>query len=96
MPGRLVHIPVWWVIVGVMTCVLTPILTITTSAAIAKNTIKQNEEARREAASEMRIRYCQLIGSQIDVYSEAETPVGRNAYRTWLTEYQTQGCQPPR
>lgn len=100
MPGRLVHIPIWWVIVGVMTSVLTPILTIWASVQISERTIQQtiaeSQRAQAEARAESLVRYCRLLASQIDVYSEATTPVGRDAYRTWLSEYQIQGCQPPR
>lgn len=96
MPGRLVHIPAWWVIVGVMTTVLTPILTIYASVQINQRTIEQNEQAKVQARHEATARYCRLIGSQLDVYSEARTEVGKKAHQVWLSEYQLQGCTPPR
>jgi hypothetical protein len=96
MPGRLVHIPLWWVIVGAFTAVLTPIFTIYASVQINKHTIAENERARAQVLVEATNRYCRLIASQIDVYSDATTPVGRNAYETWLTEYRIQKCQPER
>jgi hypothetical protein len=96
MPGRLVHIPLWWVIVGVATCVLTPILSIWISVQI--NQRGEEQAAKREQAvrAEMTVRYCRLLGAQADVYSEAETEVGKQAYATWVQEYRIQGCQPTR
>jgi hypothetical protein len=96
MPGRLVHIPLWWVVVGIATTILTPIFTIWASVQINMRTIEQGNQARAEAVSASTQRYCRLIGSQIDVYAEAQTAVGRDAYRVWLTEYQSQGCLPLR
>lgn len=100
MPGRLVHIPLWWVLVGVASCILTPILSIFASVQIAQN--NQAETQRVAAAAEVRVReegrqrMCRLVGAQVDVYKEASTPVGLAAYETWLVEYRTQGCQPPK
>ncbi len=96
MPGRLVHIPLWWFLVGIATAVLTPILTIYASVQISQRTIEANERSRAEVRVETGLRCCRLIGSQIDVYSEATTPVGKDAYQTWLTEYRIQGCTPER
>lgn len=100
MPGRLVHIPIWWVIVGVASCVLTPILSILVSVQIAdRNRIQQEQQAAKVAA-ELRAegveRYCRLFGSQVDVYSDATSPVGIEAHRAWLTEYKKMGCKPPK
>lgn len=91
---KVVQVPVYWLIVGIMVMLVSPVLSIVASAAINNRTIQTNERARAEARAESLIRYCRLLGSQVDVYSDAETPVGRDAYRTWLEEYNASGCQP--
>jgi hypothetical protein len=93
---REIRVPIYWLIVGLAVMLVSPILSILVSVKINQRTIEGNEAARAEARVESLVRYCRLIASQIDVFAEAETPVGRDAYRTWLTEYQIQGCLPPR
>jgi hypothetical protein len=95
-PRREIHVPVYWLIVGLAVMVLSPVLSILVSVKINQRTIEQNEAAKAQARVESVARYCRLLSSQIDVYADAQTPVGKDAYRTWLTEYQTQGCEPPR
>lgn len=104
---REIRVPVYWLLVGLAMLVVSPMLSIIVSVKINQRTIEQNEAAKqdaaqrvetakREATAEALVRYCRLIGSQIDVYAEATTPVGKEAHRTWLIEYQTAGCVPPR
>jgi hypothetical protein len=91
MPGRLVHIPLWWFIVGVATCVLTPVLSIWTSVHIAKKT-------QDEAARDLRQRSCSLYARILDAY-DAEPPTtdtGRAVQQAYLLQYQDRGCTPVR
>lgn len=83
-----------------LAAVLGPILSILLSVTIAKSNEAEAERKRMETVeqqqTEQRLRFCRLISSQIDVYDEAQTPVGREARTTWLREYQIQGCLPAR
>jgi hypothetical protein len=102
MPGRLVHIPLWWVIVGVGTCFLTPILSIAVSVMIATNNQRQNEDRRASLAaaveSENRQRVCDLIVAQIAAFEEVPpaTSTGKNVVEAWHGLYVAQKCQPPK
>ena len=91
---REIRVPIYWLLVGLAVMVVSPILSIWVSVQINQRTIEQNERARAEAKAESTLAYCRLLGSQVDVYSEATSAVGRDAYDTWLTEYRKQGCQP--
>lgn len=97
---RDVHVPLYWLIVGLAVMVVSPILSILVSVKINAATIAKNEAAKAEIQQQVRaenlVRYCRLVGAQIDVYNEAQTEVGRSARRVWLEEYITSGCQPPR
>lgn len=93
---RVIRIPLHWLVVGVMISLLSPVLAIVVSVHVNNNTIKANEAAKAEARREALIRYCRLLGSQVDVYAEATTQVGKDARAVWLREYQINGCQPPR
>lgn len=93
---RRVHVPLYWLIVGFATSLLSPVLAVVVSVHVNNNTIQQQEKARDEAKREALVRYCLLLGSQVDVYAESTSDVGRNARAVWLREYNRNGCQPPR
>lgn len=93
---RDVHIPLYWLIVGLAVMVVSPILSVLVSVRVNAATIAEIEAAKQQARAESLVRYCRLIGSQIDVYNEAQTEVGQKARDVWLAEYQLSGCQPPR
>lgn len=90
----------YWVIVGLAVMVVSPMLSIVASKQINEQTIQKTLESQEAAKEETRreslVRYCALLGSQVDVYAEATTKVGRDARAVWLREYQRNGCQPPR
>lgn len=93
---REVHIPIYWLVVGLMVMVVSPIVSIVVSVQKAQNTFDEAQRAQARARVEAVAVYCRLIGVQVDVYSEATTPVGKRAYVTWLDEYRRSGCQPGR
>ena len=104
---RVISIPLWTVLVGVAVVFVSPIASIYVSVKINQRTIAEAERAKdaataatdkaaAEAKAEGLVRYCRLIGAQVDVYSGAETPVRQRAYETWLTEYNRSGCKPRR
>jgi hypothetical protein len=93
---REIQVPIYWLVVGLMVMVCSPILSIIVSVKINQRTFNAAQEAQQAAKAEATLRYCRLLGSQVDVYSEATTAVGKDAYNTWLTEYRLQGCEPRR
>lgn len=97
---RVVRVPIYWLIVGIVTTLVSPVLSVVASARINANTVQRtiaaNEASRQEARAEALVRYCRLLGSQVDVYAEATTDVGKEARQVWLAEYQRNGCVPPR
>jgi hypothetical protein len=93
---REVRVPIYWLVVGLAVMVVSPILSIWVSVKINQHTIAQNDAARVAQAQQFQVVYCRLLGSQVDVYSEAETDVGRAAYQTWLDEYKRSKCLPIR
>jgi hypothetical protein len=93
---REVRIPIYWLIVGMAVMVISPLLSIYISVKINQRTIEQNNQARAAASAQFQVVYCRLVGSQVDVYSEAQTEVGKAAYATWLAEYRRSGCEPAR
>jgi hypothetical protein len=93
---REIRIPIYWLVVGLMVMVVSPILSIYASVKINQRTIEQSNQARAAASAQFQVVYCRLVGSQVDVYSEAQTEVGKAAYATWLAEYKRSGCEPAR
>jgi hypothetical protein len=102
-----VQVPFYWLLVGLAVMFISPVLSIVVSVQVNQRTTaralqaKEEASATAEAAKEEAnalalVRYCRLMAAQTDVYAEAETEVGKAAYRTWLTEYQTAGCMPYR
>src|SRR6185295_3811637 len=95
---REIRIPIYWLVVGLMVMVVSPLLSIYTSVKISQRTIVQTQTEQAKAASQARVEglavYCRLVGTQVDVYSEAITSTGKRAYDTWLTEYRRSGCKP--
>lgn len=93
---RVVQIPAYWLIVGLATVIVSPILSTFVSVQVNKRTIAESEEIKRTAQVEGRQRACRLIGAQIEVFREAKSVVGEKALEAWLVEYRLSGCQPPK
>jgi hypothetical protein len=89
-----IRIPIYWLIVGLCVMVVSPLASIYASVKINQKTIAQSEHAQDAARVQALAVYCRLLGTQVDVYSEATTDVGKRAYGTWLAEYRRTGCQP--
>lgn len=62
----------------------------------AQELIDRYERDKVTTAEANRQFYCAVFGTQIDVYGEAETDVGKNAYRAWLRIYRLAKCTPER
>ncbi len=95
---REVRLPIYWVLVGVAVMVVSPLLSIYASAQINQRTIERTQAEQAKAQAQARVEglavYCRLVGTQVDVYSEAISDAGKRAYVTWLTEYRRSGCTP--
>lgn len=95
---REIRLPIYWLVVGLMVMIVSPLLSIYASVQINQRSAEQ--AAKTQAAAEAKARveglavYCRLIGTQVDVYSEATSAVGKRAYDTWLAEYRRSGCRP--
>jgi hypothetical protein len=93
-----VRLSIYWLVVGMFVMLVSPGLSIYASVLINQHTITRTQEAQAQAEAAARVEglrvYCRLIGTQVDVYSEAVTDVGRKAHDTWLEEYRRSGCLP--
>lgn len=94
--GGEIRVPVYWLLVGIAAMVVSPILSIVISVQINQRTLAENEEIKRAAQVEGLERACRLIGAQVEVFDEAESPVGEKAYKAWVEEYRLSQCQPPK
>lgn len=99
---REVRIPVYWLAVGILIAVISPIVSILVSRAIAvanaDRLIRQQQQAQAaQAALAIRIT-CDLFRRQLEAYDETPPPTaaGKNVRDAWLTEYRLYKCQPPR
>lgn len=93
---QVIQIRIYWLLVGIAVMLGSPVLSIFASAQINERTMEASQRAQEATRAEATLRYCRLLGSQVDVYSEATSPVGKDAYATWLAEYKLQGCKPER
>lgn len=93
---RVIRVPVYWLIVGIAVMVVSPILSIIVSVKINERTLAENEKIKQAAQVEGLQRACRLIGAQVEVFDEAESPVGEKAYKAWIEEYRLSQCQPPK
>lgn len=95
---REVGLPVYWLVVGLAVMVGSPVLAIFASVKINERAIERTQATQAAAQAQARVEgllvYCRMIGTSVDVYSEATTQAGKRAYTTWLTEYRRSGCTP--
>lgn len=92
---RVVQLPVYALVIGVATALVSPPLATIASVRIAEGNaaaISAGQVARDEALrEERRLQSCELFGSLLDVYDETppSTPAGRNveqAYRDYYND----------
>lgn len=99
---RVVRVPLYWIVVGVLCMVVSPLLSILASVQIAESNAERivAEQRRTEAAARVESRRltCAFFALNLDVYDETppSTPVGRNLRQTYLEFYRLSECQPPR
>ena len=99
---RYVSIPVYWLLVGILIAVVSPVAAFFASIQIAERNTEQivaeQEKQRAVAAEEARKVACGFFGSSLDVYIEAPpaTAAGRAQQANYLELYRLSGCQPPR
>jgi hypothetical protein len=95
-------IPVYWLVVGMATMVLSPLLSIFASVTIAENnaehTRQQQEQAQAQAQVESRKVVCGWIAAYLDTFDETPptSAAGRNLRARFVELYQISQCQPPR
>ena len=99
---RVVRVPLYGLLVGVLITVASPLLSILASVQIAERNAERTiaEQKRTEAAArtESRRLACSFFALNLDVYDQTppSTPVGRNLRQTYLEFYQLSECHPPR
>lgn len=99
---RVVRVPLYALLVGVLVTVASPLLSILASVQIAERNAARSiaEQRRTEAAArtEARRLTCAFFALNLDVYDETPpaTAVGRNLRQTYLDFYRLSECQPAR
>lgn len=95
-------LPVYWLIVGLATAILSPPLSIFASVTIAERNAEvqrqRQEQAQAQAQIEARKVVCAWIATNLDVFDETppDRPAGKNLRARYLELYQISQCQPPR
>lgn len=99
---REVRLPVYWLAVGILIAVVSPIASLLVSRSIAiqnaNRLIKQQQLSQQAQAKAVIETACDLFRSQLEAYDETPPPstAGKNVQDAWLTEYRLYNCQPAR
>jgi heme exporter protein D len=99
---REIRIPAYWLAVGILIAVVSPIMSVLASRTIAvenaSRLIRQQQQEQARQVAVIMATTCSLFRSQLDAYDETPptTETGRNIRDAWLTEYRLYRCQPPR
>lgn len=88
---REIHVPIYWLIVGLAVMVVSPILAVVASVKIAERNAVQ-------LAEQYRLSTCNEYGRLLDIYKETPpaTETGRNVRELYVVEYRRRGCLPAR
>lgn len=101
-PRRYVSIPVYWLVVGILIAVASPVAAFLTSVKVAENNAAKQDRARtaQQAASQAEGRRvaCGFFAASLDVTDETppSTAAGVKQREKYLELYTITGCQPPR
>lgn len=89
--SRLVQIPIYWLIVGVVVMLVSPMLSIIASVQIS-------ERRAETQATDLRRRSCDLYSRILAAYDEdpPQTPTGQNVREAYEVQYRERGCTPTR
>jgi uncharacterized phage protein gp47/JayE len=71
------------------------VISVTWSVMTIRNDQARDEARDRAAAERGRVAACATINRMVDVYSDAEQEVGRNAYQAWKDLAVTFDCARP-
>lgn len=99
---NIVHVPVYWLVVGLAVMVVSPILSIVASTRIAENNAAQVIQRQRQsdemARTESKRLVCTYLASNLDVALETPPPTraGKAFYAANLDFYNRTGCKPVR
>lgn len=88
---RDVHVPIYWLIVGVLCMVVSPILALIISVRLADSHALERDD-------ELRVWPCELYGSILDAYQDSPptSDLQRRVRDAYLVQYQVRRCEPPR
>jgi hypothetical protein len=101
-PQRVVRVPLYALLIGVLITVASPLLSMLASVQIAERNAERivAEQRRTEAAARAEARRvaCVFFALNLDVYDQTppSTPTGRNLRQTYLEFYRLSECQPAR
>lgn len=100
---REIHIPIYWLVVGLMVMVVSPLLSILVSVQIANHNREQADRAASLAAAQAREdgrqRTCALFAGLLDAYIQEppQTDAGKLIRQTYLRFYNEDAhCTPRR
>lgn len=103
---RQINIPIYWLVVGLMIMVASPLGSFYASTQIAKNNArrivaeqaKARDAAQAEAREEARRLTCAFLAASLDVYLETPpiSAAGRGLRQTYLDFYRAAECKPLR
>jgi hypothetical protein len=94
--GRVVQVPIYVLVVGIATVLLSPLASFFASVQIAERNAEQ-VRAKQAAAQVVATRLaCEQFGRLIDVYGEATTPIGREVRGVYVFLYTLIRCEPAR
>ncbi len=99
---RDLRVPVYWLIVGIASMVLSPMLSIFASVTIAEHnaalTQERQTKAQVQAQVESRKVVCSWIATNLDVFDETPpaSAAGRSLRDRYLELYRISGCLPER
>lgn len=104
---RVVKVPFYWLVVGVVTCLVSPVLAVLISVYVNNRTIEATERQRTAAVAEAERQQaaqraesqrvvCALSTTQLNAFEDAASDVGKASYRGWLDLYRLSKCQPLR
>lgn len=97
---RVASVPLWGVVVLVVTAVLGPVGSIAASVSISnrksEQLIQRYQDDRAAQAAAAKQFYCALFSSQLDALDEVTSQAGKSSRKAWLDLYQLAQCEPAR
>ncbi len=88
------RLPTRWLVVAVLTCLLSPVVSVLISVEVNSRTAAEAERQRAAQSQEVRRVVCSVATSQMDAFAEAQSPTGQASYQAWLDLHKISNCPP--